>query len=903
MSLLVLLSCTDELSVSNEFNDIREEGNVKVQFSINAPEQGIAETRTLDDLNDDTNKQEDLNLWLFVFDSNGLFLYAAEATPDDNSVTHDSHKDTNFTATLNATSDQRIIHFVAFDDAETGGLSSQIQATINKFGTDVEKIYRELYTTAGQAAYWQRIVVNGIKKVGGDSGSESESIPAGEFVGYNTCVPLVRNFAKITVAPKDGIQNFTFEGFTIVNAPNKGTIAPYKGGFIEFVNEDKTQKTYETLSGNPIYYEGTSPEETGYSTIANDDHQEDITSAAHYLYETPNASGDAKGRTTLIVKGKYGSGDNIPSTYYKVDMIYDPEDETAGHMFYNILRNFWYKVTITEVTGNGHTTFAEAVASAASNNLSASTVTASLSRISDGEQMIEVSDTYFLFTKENVQQVVKYRYRYSADGGENWTINNDLISLKTTGDMSMYSAEPTIVTTSDDSDGWRTITMTLAETPTDNTKTTNLHIYASRAKISDENLHLKGDTNDELKKSILSGELLYRDVRVDFRTLYPLQVVPQSYVKAKMGTQFRVDLLIPASVNEALFPMDFLLEDSQKYIYPDGSVATKMPVNVDKSIVPEKDENSFQYVRTVTKAEFATLQTKSVGGVSYYIIPCYFRTNVATSATTTIYASNQYFTVGSGQFSHNPLAFRENSELTYTAGENTFSNNQKFKTTELYGRGYPITYSFYVTEEAIGKNFTITITEQGATEPTTHTLTAEAKETNLETFTDGNGVQYKYYRQDYIYNTKTLNGNKIDATVTTTMNSETKTSSLTMQRRYFVIAKNSFKTDIASHLTGGAVADGAQIYVTDNYKPEFNGGTYVGWFGRGLSQAADGALGNDGPKADYVIDRYYQGYTTLTDGMDVTFRIYNTNIKATTTIEFLDNARITPSTMVLSFGN
>ena len=62
-------------------------------------------------------------------------------------------------------------------------------------------------------------------------------------------------------------------------------------------------------------------------------------------------------------------------------------------------------------------------------------------------------------------------------------------------------------------------------------------------------------------------------------------------------------------------------------------------------------------------------------------------------------------------------------------------------------------------------------------------------------------------------------------------------------------------------------------------------------------------MGNDGPKADYVIDRYYQGYTTLTDDMDVTFRIYNTDIKATTTIGFLDNARITPSTTVLSFGN
>ncbi len=78
----------------------------------------------------------------------------------------------------------------------------------------------------------------------------------------------------------------------------------------------------------------------------------------------------------------------------------------------------------------------------------------------------------------------------------------------------------------------------------------------------------------------------------------------------------------------------------------------------------------------------------------------------------------------------------------------------------------------------------------------------------------------------------------------------------------------------------------------DGYKEEYlDKGTYVGWFGRGLPQASDGYLSNDGPKADYVIDRYYQGYSTLTDGMQVTFRIYNTDIIATTSIGDLDDAR------------
>ena len=162
-------------------------------------------------------------------------------------------------------------------------------------------------------------------------------------------------------------------------------------------------------------------------------------------------------------------------------------------------------------------------------------------------------------------------------------------------------------------------------------------------------------------------------------------------------------------------------------------------------------------------------------------------------------------------------------------------------------------------------------------------------------FTDGNGVTYNYYRQEYAYQTKTTDGATITAAVTATMSggdAENRNASLAMHRRYFVIAKNSFKTDIVDHLKEGNTADGSQIYVKDGYKEEYlDKGTYVGWFGRGLPQASDGYLSNDGPKADYVIDRYYQGYSTLTDGMQVTFRIYNTDIIATTSIGDLDDAR------------
>ena len=172
-------------------------------------------------------------------------------------------------------------------------------------------------------------------------------------------------------------------------------------------------------------------------------------------------------------------------------------------------------------------------------------------------------------------------------------------------------------------------------------------------------------------------------------------------------------------------------------------------------------------------------------------------------------------------------------------------------------------------------------------------------------FTDGNGVTYTYYRQEYAYETQTTDGASIAASITATMtggDEENRNGTLTMHRRYFVIAKNSFTTNIASFLTYPNVTDGSEIYVKDGYKQDFLESTYVGWFGRGQSTASDGYLGNDGPHADYVIDRYYQGYTTLTDDMQVTFKVYNKNVTATTTIGALDAARNGTTTEVL-FSN
>lgn len=914
-SLLVLSSCTDELSVSNDYLDIREGENVKVQFSINAPEEGLAETRTLEEITD--AKQEALNLYLFVFDSNGLFVQAAKATPTSQSTgAHNgyNHSDTEFTVTLNATSDQCIIHLVAFDDDDSAtGLASQISNAINNFDTEVGMIAQKLYATNNQAAYWQR-VVSSIEKTGKKDSDGNELGVLSAYYNPQTkeadCIPLVRNFAKVSVV--GAADNFTYKGFTIINVPDKGTVAPYKGGFIQYVDNNKTQIPYKTLSDS---YEGSTPKGTGYTKgTAND-----VSDAVKYLYETPNASGDAKGRTALIVKGIYSDPNdpdnpkNKKELYYKVDLIYDEDkeldsqgqektDNPSGHTFYNILRNFEYQVTINEVTGYGHEDFDDAVKAAANNNLSASTATSSLSSISDGVQKLEVTSTYFLFDSGGEKLVLKYRYSYFYNGTQHF--NNDVVRL-TNSNGAIFSAVPTKAE-SDDADGWRTITMTL-NAPTAQALTSNIHIYASKEAI---NGTAGNSIPASLKESILSGELLYRDVRVDLRQPYELKVVPQSYVPSTTngvpGSKFRVDLLIPIGVNEALFPMDIYLEGDKKIFDPDAAATVKLPVHVGPSIVtgaPQiagEPEASFQYTRTITKAEFTNDDEetfRTIDGVTYKVIPCYFKTNVANSGGTIIYASNEYFKTGSGTFSNNPVAFQDNTDLTIKSGTVTFEQSgQEFLTSELFGKKNPMIFTFYATKDAIGKVFTIKVTEGGVTKEFNFTAIAidtGEKRNRKEIHDPGNNTDQVYYEQVFTYETQTTHGPTISVEITDDMDDDSRKATLAMHRRYFVIAANSFELpNIEDCLDEGVVADGSSIRVFDDLNPQ--DGTRVGWFGGQFDDNNQrGYLTKDGPRADYVIDRYIEGQngSPLRDDMRVTFTIWNKPYEATTTIGDLDFAR------------
>ena len=846
ISVIFFAACSEEDDLRNN-KAINEGDEVTLNFSVAMPEEQMLQTRAFEE-NTDGAAQSSLNLWLFVYDSEGIFVQAKKATRGGTSLhVAPNHYDTEFSVTLNATKSRRIIHFIAYDGGENDGVGALINNLSNQFGTE-SSMLSQLYTTNSQAAYWHRLTVDEIVAVEDDESTpENESAENTVF----TCVPLVRNFAKIIV--KNNAPGFTLNSFTVVNAPSKGTVAPYSNGsFIEYVN-GTTNKTYAALSGAPYNYTGFAPigmTVTDYITA------ERNSTAPFYLYETPNAAGNAKGRTTVIIKGtKTGQS----AAYYKVDLVYPSSNAAEGNLFYNILRNFAYTITINEVLGAGYPNFNAAINGAAGNNLSASTATSNLSAVSDGKQKLEVSNTYFCFTASGPQLVLKYRYSYLNNNNQ-WVYNNNLVDF-TSSNNTLFSTTPAKNTNNDatgEYTGWRTITLNL-NSPGQEAQTSLFHIYASQTLINGANLG-----------NVITGELLSRDVRVDLRQLYPLLVDCPTYVKKETGTAFTVNLLIPQGINDKLFPMDFLIEPASKTIYPNASSSTKLPVHIGQSIVEGNNDNSFQYVRTVTAAEYASFGTKTVGGVTYKVVPCQFKTNIAASATT-VYASNKYFSSTPEAFDNKKIFFTDESNLTIEGTQN-------------YGLGWDVKLHFSVTADAVNKNFNISITEGSTTTNNiTFSPTAEGEQT-------------------YTYQTKTFGESAVSATITATGNTdqptENKAATANVVRRYFFIKANSFTTNING--TGGIGASDDQSSI--------NVGDYgAGYVGNGYGESPyDGTvhtnrLTANGLLYDYRIDAINatkpEGVTdglVITEGSVIKFVIYESQHRGyytTTTAGDLDRAR------------
>ena len=581
---------------------------VEIDFTVQVQDPSVA-TRAL------AQNPTLRNLMVAVFDASGYLLEYTYAIGDTQYATENGVR-YKYNVALTQSDEPRIIHFIgnapdklAFGVEET--VLADITSSIGKYADD--------------GIYWCRREIPKISgtQSGADGDETSPNTPIYQADiqtrAYFDNVGLIRNFSQIQLV--SSTSDFTLEKYYVVGTPKEGLAAAYNYSSGEFVN----------------YYEGTDisgSEDTGYTfnlgdaktfaeiiaegynanvlptaprfTLAEYASNWINNGASAYVYECekPLRAEDA---VYIIAYGKYKDNKNY---YYKIDL----RDKNG---YFPIIRNFKYTVNIKAVTRPGYDSVEKAAASAGSGDISTSLETMSLAYISDGVASLEVEYIEkYIVNPGNVPLGYKFlddvNTSHAGDPTKMWVVVNEAgatgaaitaINGKgyTVGQSISVSQNP----------GTLTITPTAL---TDVPKSQTLTIFAE---------YTNGDASHILQRTV---NFIVQSKRTMVVSLNP------SEVPAEAGSEFDVNISLPAGLSESIFPLEFLIESGSLSINPHND---HMPVRSGFSLVDNK-KSSFYFVKTF---EYEDYNPES-GAIN--IVDCHFKT-IKDQAATHIYAANPYF--------------------------------------------------------------------------------------------------------------------------------------------------------------------------------------------------------------------------------------------------------------------
>ena len=572
--------------------EVTEGEMVTIDLSVSVPEMEAA-TRALGEYNYADGSHP--TLWVVVFDQQGYLVEYAKAT--EQSYNGGANKETKFSVELHATPEPCILHYIL-------NYADELELDYGHENT----VIGSMSVTGNQDVYWQRRVLTG--------GISNDS----KYVSDNfTKIPLVRNFAKITVT--ENLDNFELTGFYVLNCPQSGTVAPYYNG--AFVNYQPTLASGQTLYNalTAAGYVGTMPDGVEYGNTAAPAAAA-FTTSAKYLYEnTYSKDGTVP---TVLIKGRYGNDSN--DTYYKADLLTN-DMVTGGQTYAHILRNFQYNLNIKSVVASGKASVQEAMAAAANNNLSGAVEIRELTNITNGQVGLYVSftDTTLVSTDPIV-----LKYRFYTDIA-NKTIDNSRVTVSAPAGNVVKTA----VTGSDISatgsswNGWRELTITPQALP-ESTQEQTIVLYDATSKLR-------------------------REVVLTLRRKLNMNVACNpARVANTPGAQMTLNICFDANLNKGLFPLEFTIESQasgastlKQYISPAKDEA--MSVKLGSSIIPGfTTQKSYQYIKTLSYDVYKTLTKNAQGQV---IFPVQFVTNIGESAST-VYVRNQYFEDDNSSFTN-----------------------------------------------------------------------------------------------------------------------------------------------------------------------------------------------------------------------------------------------------------
>lgn len=659
---LALTSCVKEEGPSAGAKLPNPEGVGVLNVKIEIPETAIA-TRALSKDFDFTNS----TLHLAVFDGSTLSEYALAENVGTTTGEVDGKKVTLYQFTVNLTLNAAPIH---------------VHMVLNgpdnlSYGYEDELISR-LSVSGNTPAYWGYVdLPDGItaKQVWDSTTQSYEYVKEdGKYVVEDAVaekfqkVPMVRNFAWLTVGTSSLVTNFTLDGIVLLNEPKEGTVAPYNRSTHAFMTD---YKTYD-YSGIVAAYSGNMlTSETFDGTVPTDADFVDPSSGV-FMYERTAPTG-TQAKTTIIARGKY----NGETVYYKIDLA-----DADG--YYTVYRNFHYNITITNVAKKGSATIADAIQSGGTADPTIDTEISSLDDISNGVSRLYVQ--YVDTTVTSAQDMV-LRYKFIPDVNNSNVVDNDAVTL-TVGNKGSYGEAIEGSTcnkaTSDEtyggSSGWRQVTF----------KTTGPGTSEKHQSIT-----VTGTSNSTSVKIVvtvrvipvqtLSVECLNSDAT-------KLSTARRNAIRDTTAAPLDVRTTIPVGLPESIFPLVFDIEVVKKSLTP--RAGAYLPVTSGKSY-SGSGKATYMFQRTLTYSEYVSL-TPSDSKVTFSSL---FKSNIAASASE-VYVANPYFNTGSASFTNYHVArfsnlrynysYTNNSDGTQTAKVSSFTFDMEHGYVYSNGSGIPV---------------------------------------------------------------------------------------------------------------------------------------------------------------------------------------------------------------------
>ena len=629
-------------------------------------------------------------LHLIVFDENGMLVEVCKAE-EHGSSDHDGHVGgRHYSVTLTVTDKPRIIHYVANCDVDQVVYGHETSVIGNMF---VDRNDSEGHQTDYEVSYWARIevphiLVEEIEEEQADGTFKKVLSLVSDIKDAFMHVPLLRNYAEITVTQNENDKTFEVLGFTVYNLINRGTVAPYNSNtqkfqsFFERDGEGNITKYLYPKMYKEFHYEGHALTSAQLITdlVRNPDGtiKEFKLGEPFYVYErkvSVMTDEEEKWRESpphIIIKARYSDdGDAVtdadPIYYYKMDLVYTEKDAqgTEEVKYYNILRNFMYNFNITKIHDVGYGSWQEAVDGAAGNNISGSSTTSKLTNISDDDGRLWVSYTDItLVTGEDVVFRYKYIPNYYGTEGSAYTkgeVRNDLVDFQNIEGDVITGIE---VAQSDAADGWREVT---------------IHVNAPDNITRQQILYLKTNNSN-----------LNRQIRHTLRKKLTMQVECTPKVKGEILQEVKVDIKLPPGMTEDMFPLALNMETEHRTLSPHATANDDpIPVTAGPSIVPGRvGESSYYYTVTIPTFDAYTALPKD-GDMR--VVTTHWQTNMAANAST-FYVENKYFNLASDSWQN----------YTYEFSNVSCSSS-------AVGVGSDVTISFAMADGAINKQVTIAL--------------------------------------------------------------------------------------------------------------------------------------------------------------------------------------------------